>query len=496
MIKMKKLTVFLVLALLLVSVTAASASTPSYTEGWDGKRGTDSWNCYVADKNDPRYEFQETGWIHWVFSTKGKSTNASLTLSGTGSGTYAPGNPLKANVWHFYTPYFELEGLTAMISLYGGRPGPGGGLVISDWCPGEYESLDVSKTAVTSFEREHFWKIAKKVVTENKLKLDGYPKIWLYTDGSGDEKATWAVNVSYNNYKDFDFNVSGKITIFNDGQLPAVITAVDDVLAGDPIDVSCGVTFPHTLPVGDTLTCTYNENVISKIEGFNNVTVTTERDEYFADAEIIWGDPTTEINKTVTVEDVSNLFDKKTWTVTAPNSATFTYEKAFKWADYGKDKCGPFIYNNTATIVETGQSASAKLKVNVQCYKFETAFAMGKNAISFCDEGYSRWGWTNPITPGTYEMDLWAGAGQCDTSKGTLVGSVTVVYGGDGYVTVSFNVASPYILDETHVYAGYEMFPEGDLAPGLYKNNGPFDGTQVYVIAHAVVGIPDPNFGP
>jgi hypothetical protein len=121
---------------------------------------------------------------------------------------------------------------------------------------------------------------------------------------------------------------------------------------------------------------------------------------------------------------------------------------------------------------------------------------MGKNAISFCDEGYSRWGWTNPITPGTYEMDLWAGAGQCDTSKGTLVGSVTVVYGGDGYVTVSFNVASPYILDETHVYAGYEMFPEGDLAPGLYKNNGPFDGTQVYVIAHAVVGIPDPNFGP
>jgi hypothetical protein len=39
-----------------------------------------------------------------------------------------------------------------------------------------------------------------------------------------------------------------------------VITAVDDVLAGDPIDVDCGVTFPYMLPVGETLICTYSED--------------------------------------------------------------------------------------------------------------------------------------------------------------------------------------------------------------------------------------------
>jgi hypothetical protein len=190
-------------------------------------------------------------------------------------------------------------------------------------------------------------------------------------------------------------------------------------------------------------------------------------------------------------------------TVTAPNDGQFTYTKDFAWADYGADNCGDFTYENTATIVETGQSASATLKVNVQCYIYETAYAKGDSAICFIPT-FSQWGWTNPITPGIYEWELWAGAAQCDTSKGTLVGSVTVVYDNDGYVTVTYNVAAPYILKETHVYAGTTMFPKvkvgkkwvTTVAPGQYTNNSPFLGGPVYVIAHAVVGIPDPNFGP
>jgi len=77
------------------------------------------------------------------------------------------------------------------------------------------------------------------------------------------------------------------------------------------------------------------------------------------------------------------------------------------------------------------------------------------------------------------------------------------MYDLDGYVTVTFKVDAPYILDETHVYAGTTMFPQvqrgkstvDTVAPGQYYNAGPFDGSQVYVIAHAVVGIPDPGFG-
>jgi hypothetical protein len=307
------------------------------------------------------------------------------------------------------------------------------------------------------------------------------------------------VDVSYEGFEDSGFNVSGEIIIKNTGTLDAVITDISDVLGGTEIDVACDG--PYTLGVGEELTCSYDQDVVSKISGKNVVVVTTERDIYSAEAVLSWGEPTSEVNASVTIKDDSDLFGVKTLgTFTAPNGGQFTYSKDFAWADYGQDKCGDYTYNNTARIFETGQSASATLKVNVQCYLYETAFAKGDAAQCFIDHGFSRWGWTNPIGPGTYTWDLWAGAGQCDTSKGTLVGSVTVVYEG-GDVTVTYNVGAPYLLDETHVYAGYGMFPEtkkGKLtvAPGQYYNDGPFDGSEVYVIAHAVVGIPDPDFGP
>jgi len=367
------------------------------------------------------------------------------------------------------------------------------------------EELTVNKTAETSFTREHFWDIAKSVDTENGYTHDGFPKIWLYVDGSGNETATWTVDVTYQGYNDYDYNVSGDITIENTGTVTAVITAVDDVLGGTSIAVDCGVAFPYDLAVGDTLTCTYDED--GYFTGSNVATVTTERDTYSGSADIIWGDPTTEINKTVTIEDISDLFGTVALgTVTAPNDATFTYEKAFTWADYGADFCGDYVYDNTATIVETGQSASATLKVNVQCYIYESAWAEGSGAgvtaNSFCDNGFSNWGWSNQIGPGTYGgWTLWAGAGQCDTSKGLDVGTVDVVYDGGGNVTVTYNLNSPYILRETHVYVDVGMFPLNDAgdpttAPGQYYNASPFGGELVYVIAHAVVGIPDPAFGP
>ena len=369
------------------------------------------------------------------------------------------------------------------------------------YIPGEdVESLTVSKTVVTSFTREHFWDIDKKVETENGEFINDTPKIWLYIDGSGDETATWTVDVTYDRYEDSGWNVSGVITIENTGQLDAVITPVGDVLGGTPINVLCGVSFPYTLLVDATLTCSYSED--GYVEGNNVVTVTTERDSYSATEPIVWGAPTTEINKTVTISDLSDLFGTpELGTVTAPTGDTFTYTMNFAWADYGQDLCGDYIYDNTATIVETGQYADATLLVNVQCYIYETAYAKGADAICFIPT-FKNWGWTNPITPnGTYTWDLWAGAAQCDTTKGTLVGSVTVDYVNGG-VKVTYNVFSNYILDETHVYAGYTMFPKDrrgndTVAPGQYTNaTSPWSDKQGYVIAHAVVGMPDPNFGP
>jgi hypothetical protein len=519
--------IYFVLAMVLATALAAAPvlsdvyysphkidTTGAHTMWWTGQGTTD------GELNTVECDDSYTPYLLWIFTIdKGEvdtSLGPTLTLGGTGSGSYS--GERHGNEFHFFTPYFKPDSsLTVRVDFYATDTGNGAwGLKISHGCPGggpgPEERLEVRKTVVTSYTRTHSWSIDKAVTTENEYTEDGFPKIWLYVDGHGDETATWTIDVTYEGYEDSDFNVSGEVTIENTGgpdDLDAVINSVEDLLAGTPIDVDFGVEFPYTLVVGETLTGTYSVDVDGMIEDFNVVTVTTDENEYTAREEIVWGDPTTEVNKTVTVVDVSDLFGEvELGTVTAPNDAQFTYTKNFAWVDYGATGCGDYTYDNTAEVIgDDGVvlgSADATLKVNVQCYIYETAYAKGGSAVCFIPT-FNNWGWTNSITPGTYTWPLWAGAGQCDTSKGTLVGTVTVVYSATTHVvTVTYNVAFPYTLEETHVYAGTTKFPQvkqgkktvDTVAPGQYYNAGPFTNGTVYVIAHAKVGIPDPNFGP
>lgn len=129
------------------------------------------------------------------------------------------------------------------------------------------------------------------------------------------------------------------------------------------------------------------------------------------------------------------------------------------------------------------------------------------------DVSWPRWGWTNgPIEEGSGEMtyDIYAGAGQCDLSKGKRVGELTVNYSAGTFTaTYRMTETSPYTdefytMTETHLYVGTDPYPmkKGDYTvdPGHYGNvdddhdyiteytyeitglSGP-----VYFIAHAVV---------
>ena len=125
---------------------------------------------------------------------------------------------------------------------------------------------------------------------------------------------------------------------------------------------------------------------------------------------------------------------------------------------------------------------------------------------------FNRWGWTNgAVEAGTYEWPIYAGAGQCDTNKGTLVGTLSVEY--DGLTaTVTFqtegtnpDTALPYTINETHLYVGGEKLTrdvngEFTVAPGQYPNihEGLNEATSdtftieglsgdIYVVAHGVV---------
>ncbi|HET6498691.1 MAG TPA: hypothetical protein VFH17_06555, partial [Coriobacteriia bacterium] len=238
--------------------------------------------------------------------------------------------------------------------------------------PVVYEELVVTKTAETSYVRTHNWLIDKWVETEkgDTIGEENTPKIWLLEGYAESECATWYVDVDYDGYVDSDFAICGTVTVENIGTADAVITGVEDLLGDDeiPVTVDFGVSFPYTLEAGDTLEGTYCEDVDSKIEGKNWVTVTTEESSYQGFANLTWAAPDEQVDDVVTIKDVSDLFF--TQTLGMLNAADyevgegelFEYGTCFDWADYSTP--GPHLYNNTATIVETGQSDSAVLDVN------------------------------------------------------------------------------------------------------------------------------------
>lgn len=116
----------------------------------------------------------------------------------------------------------------------------------------------------------------------------------------------------------------------------------------------------------------------------------------------------------------------------------------------------------------------------------------------------NRWGWAGNVTAdGSYTFDIYAGAGLNKISNGTLVGSATITKSGTS-VSVSYNMASGYSMQEIHIYAG--DFAPTTIAPGQYgyiqyfgdnaadyvtSHSASFDvadtnGDGVWIIAHAV----------
>lgn len=155
----------------------------------------------------------------------------------------------------------------------------------------------------------------------------------------------------------------------------------------------------------------------------------------------------------------------------------------------------------------------------------ETVFANGgASALCFIndldfhpwnipDGTFERWGWTNgPLAPGSYIFNLYAGAAHCDVSRGTLVGTLTVVYA-SGTANVTYTMNPGFSLNETHLYVGSDILPkhckgspghpnyecDWTVAPGQfpYKHNNLGGATSdsytvaglsgnIFVVAHAV----------
>lgn len=101
------------------------------------------------------------------------------------------------------------------------------------------------------------------------------------------------------------------------------------------------------------------------------------------------------------------------------------------------------------------------------------------------------------------EYAIWAGAGLNNTDNGTLVGITTIDWDGST-LTVSYDMDEPFEMEEAHVYAS-DLEPT-TIAPGQYGHTVYFDpyestysesidvsdsdGDGVWIIMHAVVGLP------
>lgn len=177
-----------------------------------------------------------------------------------------------------------------------------------------------------------------------------------------------------------------------------------------------------------------------------------------------------------------------------------------------------FYIENTATLVtETEEpwedDAVVEIKLtptNPETWtKEETAWAKGNT--TFTDLGISnKWGWVfdYEIGQNKSQFELWAGAAQNDTSKGTLVGYVEV-YNDSDSLYVKYTINEPgWVILKTHLYVGetnpttadpgqlgYQSGDSGQPAissSGVLSytfeiDNGWTDGTDLKLAAHAEV---------
>jgi len=225
--------------------------------------------------------------------------------------------------------------------------------------------LTVTKDAVATFTRTYNWTIDKSVE----------PATWDLFRGD-DGTSEYTIEVHKTGYTDSDWAVTGTITVENDGGADAELSGVDDQIDGvGAATVSCPVSFPYTLAQGATLT-TYSSDLPDGAQRTNTATASVSGDGSFSgEAEIIFGDPTTEVNASINVDDThaDGDFGPVSDDFTQTYSRTFTCD-----GDAG-------THDNTATIVETGQSDDASVTVN--CH----ALVVTKDASTSVTR---TWSWT------------------------------------------------------------------------------------------------------
>jgi hypothetical protein len=230
--------------------------------------------------------------------------------------------------------------------------------------------VNVTKTAVPTFDRSFDWTVDKTVD----------PATLNLFDGQSDD-VTWSVTPTRDGGTDTNFAVNGEVTVTNPtggtgpiaDAIPATINSLDDLLTGSiNVPLTCPVTFPTTLDAGESFTCTYSHSYASAPVGEQTNTATANIDiddegntqDYSGSATFDFADATPiEIDGTAHLTDQRGPLDQIVGAV--DSGVAITYPETFTCpADEGD-------HSNTATLVETDSLTphESTATTTVNCYR-------------------------------------------------------------------------------------------------------------------------------
>ena len=218
--------------------------------------------------------------------------------------------------------------------------------------------VTVTKTATTVYTRTNTceWDIDKTVTPTQADLFEGESTVLTYTV---------SVTPSLASQVDSGHRVFGDITVANPGPAKTRVASVTDVLA----DATCaGVTFPKELAAGESFTCSYAADLGGAISGTNVATATlTNQSSFTGSKDYAFGEPTTTIdaNTPITVTDTQPS-SSAPWTFNDSGSQTYSHQVTCNLNAFDEGNSYNIPVANTATIDQTGQSASAN--ANVTCW--------------------------------------------------------------------------------------------------------------------------------
>ena len=231
-------------------------------------------------------------------------------------------------------------------------------------------NLTVGKSAVPAFTRTYKWELSKHVDNE------------LLQQAMTAATFNYTVNAGQLGFTDSAWAVTGTITVTNPNAWAVPVTLTDS-LAG--CTITGGTT---TVAANSTSTADYSCPLTSGAGGTNTVTATWDASTAYTTnssaegaANYAFTTPTSVSNKTVTVTDTSK---GELGTLTATDATPFALA-AYTYARPVTGVAGTCTtYDNTATITETGQSASqgAKLCVGADLRVSKTATGSFNSAIT------------------------------------------------------------------------------------------------------------------